>query len=1011
LNGNNYTAFAFGERNSGKTYCLESREDEQGIYEIIYTKINSALESKKQMLLNKNNNIENQSILNPSLENKIIKKYDYNIKLKFIEIKDEKSFDLLQKYNYFKQPAEIIFTESEGYASVGSAYVNISNIDNYKSIINEALKINENKENKLKTISNKSSTLLTLEISQLFEYKILNEKHQSNSNLNINIQNEEKIENNLVVSKINIVELPSANILIENKTTYNADSYKSIFAFQNLISELVKSNLTFNIDPDIFEFSKLTKLLKEFLGMNSICFGIFNLKKNNFQINQLIFKIMKLTQKIYCYPVINDKNFNLISRKYRNELIYLRGEIKKMDNSGKNNVITPNNNKIKADKFKNNIENESFLSNNDNNLFDAINSNNTSLTDQLKNKIIVLKKEISRLEHELKLSEEDKIKILKDMRNNNSQIQKNNSQSNNKNSSNFPMGNNEIISIDEDIREQMEIMDTLNKLQERFSLILNEKREIEEENLNLKSAYVRLSNDIEKIKSKNNNLVNNLNNEILQLKNLLNSNKAEIEFLRNSRDSTLKIKDNMIQDLDNKDYLLDEKINEIRRQYENKLFEDNSINLKNSEKLKRDLTLKNDNLIDEIFDLKKINQDLIDENKRIQLQNEEIRNSFKDLFRKFDKETKKFNLLDIQNNNNSNLPLNKSNNNILNAQPSNKAPVINQPNNKAPLINQANNKALLINQAKNEPINVVNKINNNSTDINNISENIKNKIFEQKEKYFDSLSLREKELASNLNVEKTKNKYLFDLNKNLKLMIRKMKNIALDYYSSSSDKNIYNNSIQETNKIEEKNEIENLLYGDLENLIQNQENEGLIRFYEFEVKQLRERIVNLENENINKISQNKDQFSNSYSKVNNKKIDETSNKIQLKILEEIEKLKMNSNNDTQNSWYKKELDKLKFENSSLKEEIIKLKRQVVNSSKIIQNENNININKEFNNGNDQNDKLMKKLKIKNDYLEKTLNKLEKENIELKIRANSSEEQLANLQVYISNMNKMKNSLI
>lgn len=946
------------------------------------------MEGKKEFLLNN----QPEKLNKLDIDNKILSKFNYNIKLKFIELKDEKCFDLLQKYNYFKQPAEVLFTESEGYSSIGSAYVNITNLENFKSLVKEALVVKNNEKINSNNKFNKSTTIFNIEVSQLYEYK-----YSSNSN------NEEVIENNLLTSKINIIDLPSANILIENKNIYNSDEYKSIFAFQNLISELVKSNLTFNIDPDVYEFSKLTKLLKEYIGMNSICFAIFNIKNSNFLINELIFKIMKLTQKIYCYPIINDKISNVICRRFRNEINYLKNEINKINNNVKNNRNINQNyqNQLKSkdDKFKNNIDSDDIFSNGNLNSINL--DNNFPLVDQLKNKIKINEQVISRLEQELRLSEEEKMKILNNFNINQAGKGNINFSNNMNNHSNSYRDQNSLTYIDEDIREQMEIMNTLNNLQEKLNLIINEKRIIEEDNLNMKSAYVRQTNEIEKIKSKNSNLINNLNNEILQLKNLLNSNKAEIEFLRNSRDNTVQIKDNMVESFENKENIYEDKINEIKREYENRIFDENNNNFKNFEKIKRELSLKNENLLDETFELKKVNQDLVDENRRLSLHNDEIRNNFKDLLSKYDKETQKFNLID-SNKPNINIPVNASLNNS-------------QINNKLNTSNLSNNKNIGQNKApSNVPVNNGNLANNN---INNNPNSIKNKIFEQREKYFEVLNLKEKDLEKNLYLEKNKYKNLLDKNKNLKLMIRKLKNLVLDYYPKSLPSNINKNNLN-NNQNNEENQIEQILFGDLDQNIDNQENEGVIKFYEFELKQLRERIISLENENNkNKFQSNlnnenksssRNYFTEKKFKNNNQNNSENfENNIQLKILEEIEKLKVNNN--SQSSWHKKELDKIKYENSNLREEIIKLKRQLISSSKFLENGGNNNYNS--NSDMQQNDKFLKKLQIKNDYLEKTLTKLEKENIELKIRANSAEEQLSNLQIYISNLNKMKNSLI
>ncbi len=360
----------------------------------------------------------------------------------------------------------------------------------------------------------------------------------------------------------------------------------------------------------------------------------------------------------------------------------------------------------------------------------------------------------------------------------------------------------------------------------------------------------------------------------------------------------------------------------------------------------------------------------------------------------------------------------------MNNQPSN--PILNnsQINNKLNNSNLTVNKSNAVNNNTNNRNNINSNPNNankganlNTAQNNQILDPGKGNAGEQKEKYLEVLNKKEKELDKILLIEKTKNKNLSDKNKNLKLMLRKIKNIALDYYPNypTLEKNDERNLNKEISK--EENEILNLLNGDLDNIIDNQENDGLVKFYEYEVKQLRDRIVSLENENMRFKSQNKNQNTNPYSNdkscVNNDIIMSKNNfdsKIQMKILEEIEKLKKDNNSKSQSSWQAKEVDKIKFQNANLKEEIVRIKRQIIQSSKIVENRN-LNNNNGYDFEQQNNEKLFKKLQIKNDFLEKALHKSEKENVELKIRANSAEEQLSNLQLYITNMNKMRNNLI
>jgi hypothetical protein len=181
----------------------------------------------------------------------------------------------------------------------GAAKVNIPNSLAFPDFFAEAVKFRSNSDyNK----PNKSSTLLTIEVSQLLENKA---------------QRQVKY----MTSKINIFDLPSVDILAEHfRNVSNSAEYKGIYAFQNMVSELAKSKN--NALPTIYENSNLTKMMKEYVGGNSICLGIFTLQHNNFAISSIIMKLLALCSQIQCYPVPNDSPHVSLMKKLRIEIAY-----------------------------------------------------------------------------------------------------------------------------------------------------------------------------------------------------------------------------------------------------------------------------------------------------------------------------------------------------------------------------------------------------------------------------------------------------------------------------------------------------------------------------------------------------------------------------------------------------------------------------------------------------------------------------------------------------------------
>jgi hypothetical protein len=778
---------------------------------------------------------------------------------------------------------------------------------------------------------------------------------------------------------------------------------------------------------------------------------------------------MKLSKKILCYPLQNDKNINAIFRSFRNEINFLMSENNKLFEKMRNNktdLNTINNHELlmkqKSDKFQkeildNNLQNPNpygdlnlnpfpySLNNDGKGITGGLSVKNCiegSLTNDnlLENKIKIQNKEIEKLRYELKLAEEEKMKILNNFKKTNN----NNSKRNRNNNININPED-----IEDDIKDQMEIMSALNKLQEKLNIMDIQKKELEEENLNLTSALNNQIFEIEKIKGKNFNLVNNLNSEISSLRDLLNSNKAEIEMIRNSKANVVKIKENIVKDSNEKDKFFDEKINEIQQEAEQRIFKNTENQMKNFDRERRDLKLKSDNLIDEVKELKTLNQELIDKNNKLEFMFKEIKNNFIELMKKYDKETEKFNLTDIENDNENSVD-NKNNGKNVNNNASNNINNINNINNntnsnakssikpiKPVSVYKPYNAAVVVPKDENKP---------------KPEDQLRKIIFEQRTHFFEKLQINEKDLEKNLNLEKSKNKSLIEKIKNLRLLCRKLKNLALDYYPYKLQ-DLYNSNLNSNTEKEKEKENENegtkfiknlLTEENLDDLLIINEETSLTKFYEYEIIQLRERVKKLEEEKMyitnNKINNNNNKRSNSnfnfeenFANLNsesnkktyrkNENLNEThqsengiNKEIQIKILNEIEKLKGKSKNfyKVNTSVYEKENEKLKFEIKTLKNDLFKLKRNLTerienvnidlnNVSNGAYGNNKLNINRdEFKNKNQNHEleKVIMKLQVKNEYLNDSVIKLERENVDLKVRVNVAEEQLFNLQEFM-----------
>ncbi len=226
--------------------------------------------------------------------------FTYNVRMKFIELKDEIPVDLLQKFNNYKQGIQVVYSEAEGYSVSGASWIGVQSSTHFGDIYTEAMKLKTNFE--YGTV-NKSSTIMTIEVSQMLENRTTRDVKY-------------------ISSRINIFDMPSADLLTEHfRNLQNNPEYKSIFAFQNMCVELAKSHN--NALSTIYEKSVLTKLMKEAIGGNSLNLGIFTLQQNNYAISQLVFKMMKVCSQVQCFPIVNDTNSNGLLKKFRVEIAYL----------------------------------------------------------------------------------------------------------------------------------------------------------------------------------------------------------------------------------------------------------------------------------------------------------------------------------------------------------------------------------------------------------------------------------------------------------------------------------------------------------------------------------------------------------------------------------------------------------------------------------------------------------------------------------------------------------------
>ena len=480
-----------------------------------------------------------------------------------------------------------------------------------------------------------------------------------------------------------------------------------------------------------------------------------------------------------------------------------------------------------------------------------------------------------------------------------------------------------LLHIEDDITETNQIMGVVNKLNDRFKILENERKSLAEEVEKLRMDNQNLTNELNKLHSDSNNNKLNSDNELFNLKELLNSTKNELDYMRNEAEKYRKIQADLLLEIDEREVQYKKQLEDKEREIEMKMVDQNQTEKRRLEAEMREATRKIEHYGEENSELNKAMDELKKENKKLTLKNNELRSTMRDI-------------------------LNKSGEDEGEEDVSNKA------------------------------------------------------------KLMKTYTDRENELMENLGVQKASNENLKEKLKKMRTYARKARNIALDFYPPNE-------------------ELPELLTKDLNTFLEDAENESVIQFLEYEIRELRERNKKLQYEidrikSDYRISPSTNYAPNSTALGNNlpqntkigmmtstmkgtsrvpppgvPNIDNLSEReIQKKILEEINNLKKNNNGQfpgqtssplnmlPNNNELNQEISRLKNEINRLTEENRKLKT-TINDTALSDIQSTADLNNP------------KAMKMKINFLEKTIEQLEKERSELNMRCTMAEEQLKNFQ--------------
>ena len=458
--GFNINILFIGSSQSNKSRLIEGIKNEEGLIELFIDELLNKMENKK----NKYNNMS------------------YSLRFGAVEICDENVTDL------FGGPGcKIEEGEWAGPKVTGAIEYSIKNYKNFRQIFANA-KIQRTKfVSEFGPLVHKATGVYFFELVQV-------------------------IDNIVFISKINFIEIPAIELLLQDQEQIEMKEgtrlNKGIFAFGDVLQSLGGKNLG---DICFYEKSLLTSLLKDALGGNSHTLSFFSLSQGDSLGSISSLRVMTMMKRIKNFPVLNEGNLLGLLRRYRIDIIKSRNfsgkefaekndelALQFMDLEKK--VVEDNLMKIKK------IDNDGRL------------AERLGELKEKYNRMIRLKRE---LHGELIKSEEEKLQISKALVE--SQLEKTKLmeelENRNFNSKNKLVGQEaEIINLR---CKQEKALETVKEIQEKFEVALEDKKDIETELLVIRTNYSDLV-------EKNENLEIRIQSIQVELINITNE-KKELE--------------------------------------------------------------------------------------------------------------------------------------------------------------------------------------------------------------------------------------------------------------------------------------------------------------------------------------------------------------------------------------------------------------------------------------------------------------------------------------------------
>ncbi|CAG9311298.1 unnamed protein product [Blepharisma stoltei] len=496
LEGVNVAFLAFGTSGSGKTYSIEGDASDPGLINYFSQALYQALDDKKYTL-NQNRSV-NQ-----------IQGFSYSVKMRYIEIVDEKITDLLIQANTRSLGnVQAIRDEWEGPSVSNASWLPCASSNHLVDMFALARRNRTQAANEFGNLHEKSTGILTLEVLQV-------------------AQNPSTGESSVLASRISFIDLPGMEKLHDDPESLRLREGINLNKGLLSLAELIRNLSQGTNDYVRYDASQVSVLMGDILGGNCLSMGIFCLQNGDMIGSSLSLNYMRMVRSIMNFPVVNDNRQLGLLRIYRVEILYLINQLSLLGPGGVDSFNTQI-----AD-----LEKQLIGGNLDKLRYADEKQRLAENIRELKDSYNKLVKEKGQLQEQLIKSEEERLQIGKaliELQIENSELLEKQANADFDVNSKLLHAENEILAAN--TKEEKALL-TVSEMQDKLKKALEDKREIEIEFVALKSNFYNLSTELNEEKLKNENLS-------IEVINLVNANKA----LSGDTDYLAKLKSNLSMD-------------------------------------------------------------------------------------------------------------------------------------------------------------------------------------------------------------------------------------------------------------------------------------------------------------------------------------------------------------------------------------------------------------------------------------------------------------------------------